>query len=71
MDATPRRGGTLTMVLAADPPGLDPIQLQGAQNWAEAIAAAAIFDQLLYPASATRLQPKIATSFFSEDGGAS
>jgi peptide/nickel transport system substrate-binding protein len=71
VDATPRPGGKLTIVLAADPPGLDPAQLQGVQNWAEAIAVASIFDQLLYPASANAVRAKIATSLVSDDGGAS
>jgi peptide/nickel transport system substrate-binding protein len=59
------------MVLAADPPGLDPVQLQGVQNWAEAIAVVSVFDELLYPDAAGRVQPKIATSLASDDDGAS
>jgi peptide/nickel transport system substrate-binding protein len=67
-EAAPRRGGTLTMVLSADPPGLDPVQLQGVQNWAEAIAAPAIYDALLQ-ADGGKLQPKLAMSLTSPDGG--
>jgi peptide/nickel transport system substrate-binding protein len=66
---TPRRDGKLTMVLAADPAGLDPVQLQGVQNWAEAIAVAAVYDTLLYPDALNSLQPKIATSLTTSDGG--
>lgn len=66
-----RRGGTLTIVLSADPPGLDPIQLQGVQNWAEAIAVAGIYDALFYPDATTRLQPKMGRSLTTSDGGAS
>lgn len=57
------------MVLAADPPGLDPIQLQGVQNWAEAIAVAAVYDALLYPDASNCLQPKIAKLLTTADGG--
>jgi peptide/nickel transport system substrate-binding protein len=70
-EATPRRGGTLTMVLSAEPMGLDPVQLQGVQNWAEAIAVAAIYDPLLYPDAEGRLHAKLAKSLDSPDGGAS
>jgi peptide/nickel transport system substrate-binding protein len=66
-----RDGGTLTMVLAADPPGLDPVQLMGVQNWAEALAVAGVYDQLFTLDTAGRLQPKIGASLVSEDGGAS
>jgi peptide/nickel transport system substrate-binding protein len=69
MDAEPRRGGTLTMVLAADPAGLDPIQLQGVHNWAEAIAVPAVFDQLFYPGADGRPHPKIGRDLLTEDAG--
>lgn len=62
--------GTLTMVLSADPAGLDPAQLTGVQNWAEAVAVAAIYDQLFYPGAHGRLHAKIGTELTSEDGGA-
>jgi len=66
---SPRRDGKLTMVLAADPPGLDPLQLQGVQNWAEAIAVAAVYDALLYPDASHCIRPKIAISLTTSDGG--
>jgi peptide/nickel transport system substrate-binding protein len=69
MAQEPRRGGVLTMVLAADPPGLDPVQLQGVQNWAEAVAVSCIYDQLFYPDPHGRPQPKIGVSLISADQG--
>ena len=62
---------TLTIVLSADPPGLDPLQLQGVQNWAEAIAVSAVYDQLFYPDAENNLHPKIGRSLVSLDGGSS
>jgi peptide/nickel transport system substrate-binding protein len=56
------------MVLSADPPGLDPVQLQGVQNWAEAIAVPAIYDALFY-AEGGAVQPKLGLSLSSPDGG--
>jgi peptide/nickel transport system substrate-binding protein len=61
---------TLTVILSADPPGLDTLQLQGVQNWAEAVAVSAAYDQLMFLDLDNRMCPKIATSLRTEDGGA-
>jgi peptide/nickel transport system substrate-binding protein len=60
---------TLTIILSADPPGLDTLQLQGVQNWAEAVAVSAVYDQLLFLDSNNIVRPKIATSLRWVDGG--
>ena len=70
-EATARHGGSLTVVLSADPPGLDPVQLQGVQNWAEAIAVAGVYDTLFYLDSTNRLTAKMGRSLTSADDGAS
>jgi peptide/nickel transport system substrate-binding protein len=62
---------TLTILLSADPAGLDPIQLQGVQNWAEGVAVSAIYDQLFFIDSDNNLCSRIGTSIRSLDGGES
>src|SRR5262245_49492120 len=66
------RGGdqeSLTMVFSAEPAGLDPVMLQGVQNWAEAIGVSAVFDQLFYPCQGGGISPKIGSALSSLDGG--
>ncbi|CAN7614898.1 ABC transporter substrate-binding protein [Phenylobacterium sp. LjRoot219] len=69
MPAKLRNDSVLTVVLAADPAGLDPLQLQGVQNWAEAVAVSAVYDALFHTDAAGRPQPKIATGLVTADDG--
>jgi peptide/nickel transport system substrate-binding protein len=66
----PHRGGTLTMVLAVDMPGLDPIQFHGVQNWGEAMMVPAVYDALFHLDADGKVLPKIGLSLTSDDGGA-
>jgi peptide/nickel transport system substrate-binding protein len=59
----------MTMVLAVDMSGLDPIQFQGVQNWGEAMMVPAVYDALFYLDLEGGLHPKIARSLASEDSG--
>lgn len=69
MVGSSERRHSLTAVLSAEPAGLDPAQLQGAQNWAESLAVSAIFDQLFYLDPQGGLVPGLGASMTSADAG--
>jgi peptide/nickel transport system substrate-binding protein len=68
--AKPKSGGTLSFLFNTEPPGLDPAQLREVPNISPAMAAVAIFDELVYTDPTTlKVKPKIATALTTSDKG--
>jgi peptide/nickel transport system substrate-binding protein len=66
----PQKGGTLTWLFNAEPPGADPAQLREVPNLSPLLVQAAIFDELVYTDPVTlKVKPKIATSLTTADKG--
>src|SRR5262245_2062419 len=66
----PKAGGTFTFLFNTEPPGLDPVQLREVPNISPALAAVAIFDELVYTDPDTlKVKPKVATSLTTPDKG--
>src|SRR4051794_27401705 len=66
----PKAGGTFTFLFNTEPPGLDPVQLREVPNISPALAAVAIFDELVYTDPDTlKVKPKVATSLTTADKG--
>jgi peptide/nickel transport system substrate-binding protein len=68
--AKPTQGGTMSFLFNTEPPGLDPVQLREVPNISPAMAAVAIFDELVYTDPTTlKVKPKIATGLTTSDKG--
>jgi peptide/nickel transport system substrate-binding protein len=66
----PKKGGTLTIIDNAEPPGMDPLELREVPNISPAMAAVAIYDELVYQdAKTSEVKPKVAKSLTASNGG--